>query len=189
MRKILIILFFFSVLFAGCQDVAKKDTIEVTIKGNGRFPLELAGTWKAQGKTGWELVFEPDGYISSAVIEFGKTSMEPGQTTKYPTKYGGKGIFEPGKWKVYYEPRLQRLTVEINVKHFYQDLGKYAMEGSISDFLVGEISEDGKTWVVDWFNAIKVTALLPKPTIIEDMTELEYKEKLVFEKVSNENGK
>ena len=53
---------------AGCQSpAANKSDVEVIIEGGGEFPLFLAGTWKAD-KNNWQLVFEPNGVISSAIV-------------------------------------------------------------------------------------------------------------------------
>ena len=58
----------------GCQ---KTETgVIVDVQGGGRFPSALAGTWKAEGH-GWEFVFEPDGTISSAVIDEGMIRVTP----------------------------------------------------------------------------------------------------------------
>jgi hypothetical protein len=43
--------------------------VEVAVEGGGQFPEFLTGKWKAD-EGGWEFVFEPNGTISSAVIEY-----------------------------------------------------------------------------------------------------------------------
>ena len=50
------------------------------IDGDGRFPSFIAGTWRAD-RGGWEIVFEPDGKISSAVVSLGRVRIRPGQVT------------------------------------------------------------------------------------------------------------
>ena len=115
--------------------------------------------------------------------------MEPGQITKYPTKYGGKGIFEPGPWKVNYDPESRDLVIDIAVKHFYQDVGKGMVEGSIYYFIHGTVSSDWSQWEVDWFAQYNITAYAPEPTILEDMKEPQHRGIVVFEKVSSSDGR
>ena len=160
--------------------------VVVAVRGVPTFPKELAGRWKDAGDSGWEIVFEKDGYISSVVINFVQTAMKPGEKTEYGTRYGGRGIFEPGKWKVSYDHDHRELAVEVVVRHFYQDMGKTAVEGSIHDFLMGTVSDDGETWTVEWYHTLKITALMPEPAVLEDMQEPEYKAPLVFKKVAAE---
>lgn len=160
--------------------------VVVAVTGVGAFPKELAGRWRDVGDSGWEIVFEKDGYISSVVINFVKTAMKPGEKTVYGTRYGGRGVFEPGQWKVSYDHEHRDLAVEVVVKHFYQDMGKTAVEGSIHDFLLGTVSDDGETWTVEWYNTLKITFLMPEPTVLEDMQEPEYRAPLVFKKVAAE---
>lgn len=158
--------------------------VEVVIEGAAKFPEELVGRWKAEGKSGWEIVFDNDGSISSAIVEFGNTMMVPGQVTTYPTKYGGKGIFEPGKWKVDYQSEGRELGVNLEVARFYQDMGNHAVEGSIDYILIGSVSQDWTQWTVDWFGKYKITALMPDPVVLENMEQPEYKGMVVFKKIT-----
>lgn len=186
MKRLLVTYIVFLAVLAGCQSTGKEPTdIEVIIKGQGQFPESLAGKWLAD-RGYWEFVFEPDGKISSAVINMGAVKMVPGKIARFPTRYGGKGIFEPGLWTVWYAPDTRELTVEVVIKHFYQDMGEAAIEGNVTDMLTGPVSEDGKTWQADWFSFGKFVAYIPEPNEFYNVSEPEYKGRLVFEKVEAE---
>ena len=140
---------------AGCQNANRG--VEVIIEGGGEFPEFLVGRWKAD-KHGWEFVFEPDGAISSAVISLGRVRIRPGEITTVPMKMGGKGVFEPGEWMVYYAPAGRELTVKISLKNFYMELGEDVLEGKSTDIFAGPISQDGKVWLADWTSFPDYTA-------------------------------
>ena len=160
-------------LLSGCQDPRRG--VEVIIDGAGQFPDELVGKWVDQ-KEDWEFVFEPDGRISTSVIALGKVRIVPGEVTRFPTRFGGKGIFEPGLWTVTYHPEGRELAVEVVIEYFLQDVGNHSMEGHTRDLLVGPVSEDGRRWDVDLFSSGKIEAL-----IYDGWTLIERKEILSFD--------
>ena len=133
--------------FVGCQSANKG--VEVIIEDGGQFPEFLVGRWKAYGKSGWEFVFKPDGTISSIIHSLGRVRLKPGQVTTVPMKMGGKSVYEPGQWFVYYTPATRELTVKIILKSFYAEVGGGIVEGKSKDIFTGKIDEDGKTWLVD----------------------------------------
>jgi len=91
-------------LLGSCRSSAgNKSGVEVIIDGDGQFPAFLVGRWKAD-KGGWEIVFEPDGTISSAVVSLGRAKMRPGQVTAAQMKMGGKGLFDTKKYPNYKLP-------------------------------------------------------------------------------------
>jgi hypothetical protein len=144
---------------SGCQE-AEKDkpksaetpisAVEVTIDGNGWFPSELAGRWKVEGKKGWEIVFEKDGSILSVVHALGWFKLQPGKETIVPMKEGGQSILEPGPWRVDYNSATRVLEVEIVLDYFYCEIGDAHIEGDRRDIITGPVSDDGKTWTVNW---------------------------------------
>ena len=134
----------FVLVVVGCQPGPMSKTgVEVNIGGDGVFPQELAGLWKGGA---WEIVFESDGSISSAVIPQAKTRMVPEEPTIIPLKFGGKGVYEPGLWSVDYMPQSRELTVEIVVKSFNLEMGDNVIKGNIRYLLSGQVSEDYKIW-------------------------------------------
>ena len=190
MKRLLLLLVccLFVPLFNGCQNSgANKSGVQVIIEDDGQFPEFLAGRWRAN-TDGWEIVFEPDGTISSAVITLGRVRIKPGQVTTIPMKMGGKGVFEPGEWMVYYVPSDQELTVKISLKNCYIELGKGVLEGKSTDIFVGKVSENDRFWEAEWASFPDYTAhtdVYPNFHLTEDPNTGNFKT-LVFEKVEEE---
>ncbi|MBN1817308.1 MAG: hypothetical protein JW828_08095 [Sedimentisphaerales bacterium] len=145
--------FLFS-LCLGCQQ-----NCLVVVEGGKPFPPEMAGRWKSDYGD-WIIVFQPNGQIEWAQVPLGNIQLRPNQVKRFPTRFGGKGIFEPGIWEVHYNPDIRELAVEIVVKHFLQDVGNHSMEGHQTDFLAGAVSEDFTEWNVDWSTQGRYMALI-----------------------------
>ena len=141
-----------ALLLNSCRSSARNErNVEVIIDGDGQFPQFLVGRWRAD-KGGWEIVFERDGTISSAVVSLGRVRMEPGRVTTVPMRLGGEGIFEPGQWTVQYLKEQRQLVVEIAIKHFRTELGESVLKGQTRDFFIGKVSTDGHLWLVDRYS-------------------------------------
>ncbi|MHC4431058.1 MAG: hypothetical protein ACYTBS_04390 [Planctomycetota bacterium] len=137
---------------SGCRASADSPpAVEVVIDGNGQFPDFLVGTWKADSG-GWEIVFEPNGTISSAVVSLGRVRMKPGQVTTVPMKLGGRGVFEAGPWAVQYSPERRELVVEIAIANFRVELGDSVVKGRTLNIFAGSVSKDGRTWWANRFS-------------------------------------
>jgi len=151
MKRLLILLGCCVVLscLSGCHNGT--GGVEVIIENGGEFPEFLVGRWVADGH-GWEFVFEEDGTISSAVINFGRMTVTPGHPNPITKEMGGEGIVEPGEWMVYYSPSSRELTVKISIKklYMYVDLNENAVEGKCEDVFVGTVSEDNSFWQAYW---------------------------------------
>lgn len=170
---------------AGCQGPMQSDVI---VQGGGPFPSFLVGKWVDE-KTGWEFVFDADGQITNAVLALGRVDIKPGKVTRFKTRFGGKGVFEPGKWTITYSPDMRELGVRVVLDHFYQDLGPHAIEGHTADFLVGPISEDGTIWQADLFSSGQMLAIVDKDGKTETKELLDNAEpvergRVVFKKVA-----
>ncbi len=136
---------------SGCHGSAESlPAVEVVIDGDGQFPDFLVGTWKADSG-GWEIVFEPNGTISSAVVSLG-VRMKPGEVTTVPMKLGRKGVFEAGPWAVQYSPERRELVVELTIASFRAELGDDVVKGRRLDIFVGSVSEDGSSWWANHFS-------------------------------------
>lgn len=138
--------------FWGCHSAGRG--VEVIIEGNGKFPEFLVGRWIAN-RHGWEFVFEPDGTISSAVINFGRITITPGHPNPITREMGGEGMLEPGEWMVYYSQPDRELTVKISIKKLYMvfDINDNVVEGKSEDVFVGTISQDGSFWQANWIGS------------------------------------
>jgi hypothetical protein len=152
-RRILLLAFcsFLVFICVGCNTRPDTSGVEVVIEGGGRFPQMLAGTWRAD-RGGWEIVFEPDGAISSAVVGLGRVRLKPGQTAETRMVLGGLGFFEPGRWTVQYSHRKRELGVEITIERFRVELGDDIVRGSTRDIFIGAVSPDGRLWWADRYN-------------------------------------
>ena len=141
--------------FAGCQKSAKTtppvDGVEVVVEDGSEFPEFLAGTWEAD-KGGWEITFEPDGRLSSAVITMGRVKVEPGKKTVIPMKKGGTGVYEPGEWLAQYSPANRELVVKIVIERYRLEMGDDVLSGNLKDIFAGKVSEDGRYWLAEWFS-------------------------------------
>ena len=147
MRRIFFVLSVCSfIFFGGCQ--RPENSVEVIIDGGGDFPDFLVGAWRASS-SGVEIVFEPDGNISSAVVSLGRVRLRPGKETTTQMVLGGKGIFKPGKWTVQYSPDKRELGVDIIIEHFRVELGDNVVQGKTRDFYIGSVSSDGQSWWAD----------------------------------------
>ncbi len=186
--KRLLVCCLYVVLLIGCQSAGRsKSGVDVFIEGGGEFPQSLAGTWRSD-KHYWQIVFEPDGSISSAVITLGGVRMKPGEITTVPMKRGGKGIYKPGQWLVHYIPTSRELTVKISLENFHAELGNDILEGKSTDIFIGKVSEDGKVWLVDWTSFPDYTAHTAKYPDFKMYEDPNYvvPKALVFEKVVTE---
>jgi hypothetical protein len=121
------------------------------VEKEGQFPDFLVGKWKSNNGV-WELVFEPNGTISSVVYGLGGYTIKAGQTTTGETLGGGKAIFQPGPWSARYFPRTRELTVWIAMDNIHFEMGTNLLEGTRTDMFTGKVSEDGKIWQVNWFS-------------------------------------
>jgi hypothetical protein len=148
MKKLFLLLtcVFFFYLLGGCQNLPfRQSDVQVFIDGDGEFPEFLVGTWRADEK-GLEIVFEPDGKISSAVVSLGRVRMKPGRATTTQMVLGGKGIFTPGQWTVQYSKDKRELGVDIIIESFRVELGDSIVQGKTRDFFIGPVSSDGQSW-------------------------------------------
>ena len=172
-------------LISGCpNNAAIKNGIDVIVDGDGQFPASLVGTWKAN-QGGWEIIFESDGKIASAVVSLGRVKMEPGRVTTVPMELGGKGTIKPGLWSVQYLKQQRQLIVEIEIESFRVELGENIIKGRTRDFFIGEVSKDGTYWWADRFSYPEYTvdtAKFPNYKLPADPNE-NPKESLLFQKV------
>lgn len=202
MKRSIVLLGYVFFVVVGCQEVSRnKSGVEVIIEGDGEFPRFLAGTWKSDNQV-WQIVFEPDGTISSAVTPLGLVEVRPNRKTEFPGPKGEPGFFEAGDFDVYYNQQGRELVVYIKIKQFclYLTNGSI-LKGSWEYFIVGDVLEDGNTWASDVFNAPDIAVLVPDPNHPADKTkfkegaklridlgEEEEEEHLIFTKVPDVNA-
>ncbi len=154
----------------GCRE-------QVSYKNNvgdlSEFPQFPAGTWKAD-KDGWELVFEPNGTISSAVIPLGRVRIRPNQTTKIQGRLGEPGIFEAGDCVLEYGPESGKISITIDMKHIYAEISGGILDGTCEYFITGSIQKDRKTWEATVFSVLDLDVLKPDPNSASALPETIY---------------
>ena len=172
---------------AGCQNA--DSGVDVIVEGDSQFPQFLVGTWK-ENKYGWEFVFEPDGTISSAVIDGGKIRVNPARKTATTSLKGwGDAVYKLGQWMVQYSPTNRELAVQVVVKHFRIKLEQdgLVMEGDSTDWFVGLVSQDAKTWEAEWYTFRTNIFLTPERTELRHDPNDNPIEFLVFRKQQKTN--
>ena len=176
-----------AILPMGCQGPAKprQDAVSVVAQGKGKFPPELAGTWKAN-REGWEMVIEPDGSVASAVISFGRVRIIPGKSQTLTTQGGGEGLFEPGPWTVHYDPKTNDLIVKIVMSHIRIEMAEAVLEGTGVDTFAGPISAADGVWQAQWTNFSRYLLHRPDGSVSELATDETYGETIAlpFERLS-----
>lgn len=178
-NKLLLVLLTF--VLCGCQTQEK--SVTVTIAGEGKFPEKMAGRWVAESEF-WQLLFDDDGSILKAHIALGGIEVFPGKTTEIEIHSGGQASYEPGLWMVDYDPETRILRVEINILQFYHEIQTDVLMGDSRDILIGKVSEDYKSWEVDWYNGgLLLAIILGEPKEMESIEEPEFRKSLVFNKV------
>jgi len=180
-RSFIVFLITISII-GGCKNSPPEQTSnpggEVVVAGAGEFPESLAGVWKAD-KFRWAFKFEKDGRISKFrhtigmyinVAEGGL--MEEGEDDNY-------ALYVVGPYVVKYDPEKRQLDVKITLDYFKMVLPMGTLEGKVDDYFSGIISDDNKTWQVDWRSYGWIEgADPPDPNVIDANPE-----KLVFTKI------
>ncbi|HUW20940.1 MAG TPA: hypothetical protein VMW16_16690 [Sedimentisphaerales bacterium] len=168
---------------SGCRSA--NPGVDVVVEGGGEFPQALVGRWQAD-KNQWEFVFEPDGTISSAVIDSGFIRVVPSRgTATVPTRMGGKAVYKLGRWTVSYSASSRELAVEVVVDFFHIDMGADWLEGNSTDLFAGPVSEDWQQWRAEWISFPKYIAFTPEPGELP-VDPLDTVTELVFKKVAGQ---
>jgi hypothetical protein len=170
-----------SVVIAGCRGSG----VNVVIEGGGRFPPALAGKWRNE-ESGWEFVFKPNGTISSAIIDLALMPVEPAKGIARKPMKVGYALFKLGRWTVQYNPQARDLAVEAVVDFLHVDIGPTWLEGNLTTWFAGPVSQDYKTWKAQRISFSDYIAYTPEPHELpldpnDTITEL------LFEKVADGN--
>jgi hypothetical protein len=188
MRIIFLSLVFLSFALVGCKSSSGHNqqvgNHASTYQVKSEFPSYLVGAWEAN-KFNWQLVFDPNGQITWLRNSLG-----------IPMKVAEGGAYEEGEQKsssgqsvnaayvlgpvdAYYFAPTRDLNVRIDLSYFRMEIPQGTMEGQITDYLMGRISDDHATWNVNWLNySVLAGADLP------DTTD-NFPTQLIFHKISN----
>ncbi len=139
-------------------------------------PSFLAGTWQAQDSP-WKIVLAPDGSVVSALVPMGAEVVRPNLTTEFEMQDGTLSHVTGGEFFAEYGPTGRQLSVSIEIKDIHISFPGDAIDGNSTDFFTGPVSEDGKTWDVNWFSIFNYGPRFP-----QDENDI-YPEPLVFKKI------
>ena len=154
-----VLLIFLSLIIIGCRDNTIQSKRQVN-SNKKTFPKFLAGTWQGD-QLGWELVIEPNGSISSAVVAFGQTWMEPNKKLDVKGQGGGHGTYEAGDFTIEYDTESREITVSLDLKDIYMHMVKAELKGSIEYLISGTVSEDEKIIDAEVFTKMDLAYLTP----------------------------
>lgn len=151
---------------AGCRTAAhNKNALEPIAESPGKFPEFLVGTWRAQyaedsveartfeDPTHWAFTFDPNGAITTVKHFFVTLPINVAEGGVHtPLKAGSYAYYALGPCQVDYKSATRELSVKIVLDHFHIELPTGAMEGTMTDWLSGPVSPDGRTWNAAWHN-------------------------------------
>ncbi|MEJ5259787.1 MAG: hypothetical protein WHS88_06315 [Anaerohalosphaeraceae bacterium] len=149
--------------FVGCsgkiQDVRtlsssdETSVSQVLLINAKKFPSEAAGVWINEDY-GWILRIEKDGRLSKIRHTIGRAALKTGETTSVPLINNGHAVIEPGPWYVQYDGKIQTVTIEINIRNFFYDIGGgNVVKGSSRDVFMGPLPQKGEDrWVLNWLS-------------------------------------
>lgn len=119
------------------------------------FPGVMVGSWEAEVNwlSKWRIKFEPDGSIKNIIHSMaGPVDITEGGVA-WGVWGGGHNTFAMGPCEARYIPKTHVLRVKIILDHFVFEVPNGSvLEGGVEDYFEGPVSEDGKTWTVEWIN-------------------------------------
>jgi hypothetical protein len=120
----------------------------------------VVGLWKAEVETNaedeesrWIFKIEEDGTINRMVhVLVGPVRLDEGGVTLEGPDEGTFADFVMGPCTVAYVPETRELTITVMLDLFVMQLPNGTIEGKSEDVLKGIVSEDSKTWDVNWYS-------------------------------------
>lgn len=151
MKRLLVLAGCAVLLFSGCQELGgDRRAGEVIIEGDGEFPQFLVGTWRADDVR-WELTFDCNGSITSMWHHFVSVAIDVAEGGAFEQgREGAHSIYVLGLCSARYDRSKGELSVEITIDYFEVVLPVGTVEGKMTDYFTGPISEDGTRWTAEW---------------------------------------
>lgn len=143
---LLLAIFLSAEMLTGCNNSA------ISNKGKGHFPECIVGVWKSHD-FGWAFKFEPDGTIRKfrhMIAREVDMVADDGIIEMTGPEEGTYALFVIGLCEADYESATRRLDVKVSLDHYEMKLPNGILEGRTEDYFTGQISEDCKTWNVEW---------------------------------------
>lgn len=188
----------FSLALLGCEQQNKKVSGQAQLRNahprwlhkvryvefqKETFPEFLVGVWTSD-RFNWAFKFEPDGSILRLVhMVAGEVSIEEGGVYMEGPDEGTFAMFSIEPCETWYDTDNRRLGVKSTLERFHMRLPSGDLEGREEDYFEGPVSEDGKTWTVDWRSYSWLEGAGPLDTDFIDKNP----EKLIFSKVDDPN--
>lgn len=142
-------------VFTGCNeqnsDIPKSDLPNKTAANV--LPEYLVGIWHAKinDEQEWGFKLESDGSISKMDHAWaGRINVTEGGVYDEGPGEGTFALFVMGPCEADYGPQTRQLDVKIIIDHYLMKLPNGELEGKQEDYFRGKVSEDGKTWNVEW---------------------------------------
>lgn len=144
--KRFIFLFMVSLLLVGCQAEQKTQTQSAEISD---FPQQMVGVWESDTDPKWGIKFEPDGSVVKIVHNLaGPVDLREGGAL-IEGREDSYFLFAFDPSEVEYQVETEMISIHIPLKSYTMKMPGGTLEGSIDDYFVGPVSEDGKTWHVE----------------------------------------
>lgn len=121
----------------------------------GAFPESMVGEWEGdvEGNSGvkWGFKFEPDGSISKLEHFYaGKVDLQQGGAYFEGADPNTYAVFVIGPYEARYDANTRELKVKVILDYYLMRIEGVEVTGRCEDYLQGPVSEDGKTWKVEW---------------------------------------
>lgn len=147
------VMFLASFVITGCGEPSAVGPNSISIvKGGGQFPECLVGVWKSDNY-GWAFKFEADGTINKLrhMLALHVTLDEDeGKIGMQGPEEGTFALFLMGDCTTIYEPDTRILEVTVLLEYYELILPHGVLEGGCVDTFTGQVSQDCKTWNVQW---------------------------------------
>jgi hypothetical protein len=140
----------------------------------GAFPKSMVGKWEGdvEGDSGvkWGFKFEQDGSISELEHFFaGKVDLQQGGAYFQGNDPNNYAVFIIGPYEARYDTNTREVKVKVILDYYLMRIGGLEATGRCEDYLQGPVSEDGKTWKVEWRDYSWLEGAYP-PDINEETT-------------------
>lgn len=141
------ILMFFA---AGCTTASRRST-ENEIKKPSSY-ADIAGVWEAEsGRITWGFKMEPDGTITKVIHSMaGPMNVSEGAVSIEGPEPNTYAFFVLGPYDVQYDKESRKLDLRIRLDQYYMKLPAGELLGRTEDRFTGIVSQNGKTWPVEW---------------------------------------
>ncbi len=156
-----IVLLIICVFIISCK---KTVTAQKGAFASAEFPPFLAGTWAAEEGM-WQMTFKPDGSLESIKFYFVSAPIDTAKGAADETGENGfDSTWKLGDNRVKYNPDTMRLEVEVKISYFKVVRPMGTFEGNMVHTFKGIVSEDHKTWDVNWVNVTEINDFPEKST-------------------------